>query len=223
MPIAANAPVAAHEPGRHVHAVRTRGGIVILDVKWDAYQGFYLPDHRGAAGLGAAIEAACPGLRLGQLACEEPPVSSDASGPIWQDCEPDWTARLRLRDILLFLAMLLFCSVRFHICSFGRLVGQPRRPRPAGSLGDYRAALARFQRMRAFLPFPMQCLFRSHFLLHMLRGYGLPADWVFGVSLFPFQAHCWVAVGPMTLLDRAEKTGDYAPIMVVRAVAATPA
>lgn len=212
-----------HQAARHVHAARTRGGIVILDAARDMYQGLYLPDSSDAGGFAEAIAEAFPGMDVQQRTVEALPVSSDTSEPAWQDCEPDWSARLRVRDVALFLVMLLFCSARFHGLPFIRLVGPPFRSAQAAPIARYRAALARFQKMSALLPFPMQCLFRSHLLLYVLRGYGLGADWVFGVSLFPFQAHCWLAVDRLTLIDRAEKTEDFVPIMIVRRVTGTPA
>jgi hypothetical protein len=217
-------PMTPPGPDGHVRAARTRGGIILLDAKRDRYQALYLPDGDGVDGFGAAARDALRGHGLLELASAGPPVSADGGEPAWQDCEPDGHARPRIRDAARFLAALLLSTLLFHLRPFADLVtAAGRRPRPAAPLPDYQAAIARFQAMSLLLPFRMQCLFRAHFLLRFLRGCGLPADWVFGVSLFPFQAHCWVAVGRRTLLDRAEEMEDFVPILVVRTVMATPA
>jgi hypothetical protein len=223
MTASAPACIDSHRPKASVHAARCRGGIVILNAERDLYQGFYLADDGNGARVAEGLANVFPEVDIQQLVSQAPPVSGGVSDPDRQECEPDWTARLRVRDVALFVGTLLFCSVRFHSLTFARLVRQPGRPRPAASGALYRTAVARFRRMSALVPFSMQCLFRSHFLLYFLRGYGLAADWVFGVSLFPFQAHCWLAVGPMTLLDRAEKTEDFVPVLTVLNLACGPA
>jgi hypothetical protein len=220
----ASAPVriGGHRADDLFYGARCRGGIVILDAERDAYQGFYLADD-AQDGVAGAIAEAFPGSAIRQIASQAPPISSGLGEPKWQDCEPDWSAQVRLRDIALFAAALLVSTTRFRTFPFSRLVRPPRRTRPTAPIARYRAAVARFRRMSAFLPFSMQCLFRSHFLRCFLRGYGLSADWIFGVSLFPFQAHCWLGVGRLTLLDRAEKTEDFVPILIVRSLDRAPA
>lgn len=217
-------PITLPRPDAHVHAARTRGGIILLDAKRDRYQALYLAEGSGDDVLGATAADALRGDGLLDLASARPPLSTGGGEPAWQDCEPDRHARPRLRDVALFLSTLMLSALLFHARPFAGLVaGAGRQPRPPAPLPDYQAAIARFHAMSILLPFRMQCLFRAHFLLRFLRWHGLPADWVFGVSLFPFHAHCWVAVGQRTLLDRAEQLEDFVPILVVRNVAGTPA
>ncbi len=64
------------------------------------------------------------------------------------------------------------------------------------------------------LPVRPGCLFRTFFLLHFLMRFGHEADWVFGVKLFPFEAHCWLAQGPAPVGDRAAIVSRYMPILV---------
>lgn len=59
------------------------------------------------------------------------------------------------------------------------------------------------------------CRFRSLALIRFLSLFGVPADWVFGVRLSPFGAHCWVEHDGMILNDHADNTFEYTPIMKI--------
>lgn len=72
----------------------------------------------------------------------------------------------------------------------------------------------RFWTLMAYLPIEGECLVRSALLVRFLRRQGLRADWVFGVRLCPFAAHCWVQVGEVCLNDDVERLVAYTPIMV---------
>lgn len=69
-----------------------------------------------------------------------------------------------------------------------------------------------FWRIAPWLPVEGECLVRSALLMRFLRRRGLRADWVFGVRLFPFMAHCWVQVGDQCLNDDVERLTAYRPI-----------
>jgi hypothetical protein len=197
------------------HGASLPDGIVILDIVQDSYAGFYLRDPKTGSALSPTVVDALTERGLTGL------LTPDAVGllpdpPASLDCEPDASVRIRTRDVAVFLVALLRVSLRFHTSSFRTLVSRARhQPAPGGRLADYRSTIARFERMALFLPFRMQCLFRSHFLLDILQAYGLAADWVFGVSLFPFRAHCWIAVGDRLLGDRTDKVADFVPILVI--------
>lgn len=64
----------------------------------------------------------------------------------------------------------------------------------------------------AWLPIEGECLVRSALLMAFLRRQGLTADWVFGVRLWPFAAHCWVQIGDVCLNDDIERLWPYTPI-----------
>jgi hypothetical protein len=214
----AHSHIVGRRPVRHndrFHGASLPDGIVILDIVQDSYAGFYLRDQATGSALSPTVVDALTERGLTDL------LAPDAVGllpdrPAWLDCDPDASARIRTRDVAIFLCALLRSSIQFHTSSFRTLVSRARhQPAPGRSLADYRSTLARFERMTLFLPFRMQCLFRSHFLLAVLRAYGLAADWVFGVSLFPFRAHCWIAVGDCLLGDRTDKVADFIPIFVI--------
>lgn len=59
------------------------------------------------------------------------------------------------------------------------------------------------------------CRFRSIVLIRFLAGYGVSADWVFGVRLAPFGAHCWVEKEGAVLNDKADRVREFTPILRV--------
>ena len=59
------------------------------------------------------------------------------------------------------------------------------------------------------------CMFRSFHLLHYLRAKQLDAAWVFGVELYPFRAHCWLACGDRVVGDAAHRLEPYQPILII--------
>ena len=69
-----------------------------------------------------------------------------------------------------------------------------------------------FWNIGAWLPIEGECLVRSALLMAFLGRRGLTADWVFGVRLWPFAAHCWVQIGDVCLNDDIERLWPYTPI-----------
>ncbi|WP_447909534.1 lasso peptide biosynthesis B2 protein [Brevundimonas bullata] len=69
-----------------------------------------------------------------------------------------------------------------------------------------------FWRMGPWLPIEGECLVRSALLMRFLQQRGLEADWVFGVRLWPFTAHCWVQLDGVCLNDDVERLTSYTPI-----------
>jgi hypothetical protein len=59
------------------------------------------------------------------------------------------------------------------------------------------------------------CLLYTLSLLEFLAYHRVFPDWVFGVSVAPFKAHCWLQDGELLLTDTPFNTGTLTPIMVV--------
>lgn len=59
------------------------------------------------------------------------------------------------------------------------------------------------------------CRFSSVLLLRYLSLFSISADWIFGVRMGPFAAHCWIEHDGVVLNDYLESTRGYSPIMVV--------
>lgn len=72
----------------------------------------------------------------------------------------------------------------------------------------------RFQTWSPYAPVSGKCLLRSFMLLRALNRRGHDADWVFGVSTWPFRAHCWLQIGSVVLDDEVDAVRPFTPIMV---------
>lgn len=84
----------------------------------------------------------------------------------------------------------------------------PHRPAPLCDVLD------RFQAWVPYAPVSGKCLLRSFLLLRLLRRQGHDAMWVFGVTTWPFAAHCWLQVEDLVLDDELDRVATYTPIMV---------
>lgn len=137
--------------------------------------------------------------------------------PIW--CEPpDVDARLAPSDVWLFLRAYAAALMTFPGRSVRRLLIEAvelERVRCVDAPSPV-ALAARFERLSLYLPFRPSCLLRASALLHYLALHGHDADWVIGVQLFPFRAHCWLARADMLLAERAHLIEDYVPIYRLR-------
>jgi hypothetical protein len=72
-----------------------------------------------------------------------------------------------------------------------------------------------FGRLRPYYPRAYLCLFDSLALVNFLAPYGAFPQWVYGVRLNPFAAHCWVQDSGVVLNDVVENVREYTPLMVV--------
>ncbi|MEH6487984.1 lasso peptide biosynthesis B2 protein [Hyphomonas oceanitis] len=59
------------------------------------------------------------------------------------------------------------------------------------------------------------CRFRSIVLMKYLTRLGIVPDWVFGVRLCPFGAHCWVEYNGVILNENSDTVAEFRPIMSV--------
>jgi hypothetical protein len=59
------------------------------------------------------------------------------------------------------------------------------------------------------------CLFDSLALLNFLASFSLFPEWVFGVQMAPFVAHCWLQHEDVVLNDTPARVCSYVPIMSV--------
>lgn len=95
---------------------------------------------------------------------------------------------------------------------------QKRRIRTTEEDQDERVSelVSEFIRCRPFLySHAQECYFDCMVLMHYLLSAKVKSEWVFGVKLDPFMAHCWVQFGDFVLNDRLEHIADYKPILIV--------
>jgi len=131
----------------------------------------------------------------------------------WREAEPRHEL-IRPGDVLLFLRAYGAALAAFPRRPLRALMGRAlrlahvsRRHAPSPL-----TLAARFERLSLYLPWRPPCLLRSFALLHYLALHGHGADWIIGVQLFPFRAHCWLAIDDLLLAERAHLIEDYVPI-----------
>lgn len=96
--------------------------------------------------------------------------------------------------------------------AIAQTLGHGASPRDCPSV-FHKAAV--FRTMLLVLPRRPACLAECFLLLHFLDQYGLSADWVFAAHLFPFRAHCWLAVGTTLVNEAPYRIEDYHVIWTV--------
>lgn len=131
-------------------------------------------------------------------------------------------AAFKRQDVRRFLVAVVFASIRLRRGSMQGTVRAIERRKTtcmnrnavAGrrSIADL---VAVFRALRPYYPREYLCLFDSLALVKFLGQYGIFPNWIFGVQLEPFNAHCWVQTGNLVLNDTVENVQQFTPIMVV--------
>lgn len=203
-----------------VHAVGVGEDAVLLDVMGDAYH--CVPGGAGLCGALASTGVAAEETSLAGLA--EAGLLDSSPRPTTRRPPPKHPARSIIHDRRptslvrdLVPAASAWASVRRARRGRGLSPYLQLSERPSvGDDLDAIAAARRFWTLLPYLPIEGECLVRSALLMRFLHRQGLHADWVFGVRLHPFAAHCWVQAGDVCLNDDVERLWAYTPIMVVQ-------
>ena len=187
--------------------VRSGDGIVYLDLAHDDYACRYDPEEPAVAYAQSMASAGGAGLDM-----TRPMLASR-----WTDLQPCDFPRPGLAHGMSFLAALCRAAIGLRGRSVAELAtrAQQLRTRSGTALMTAEQASNLFRYLLSFMPFTPKCLLSSYALLHFLAAHGLRADWVFGVQLFPFRAHCWVASGDLLLNELRHCIEDYAVIWTV--------
>lgn len=206
-----------------VHAVRVSDGLVFLDIERDGYFCLYAPAD-AVRDDSASLETIRAQLFAHGLIANRSARRIDTEPQphtrLWRESDALERPSLEIRALWYFLAALLRAAWRFRRASLAQLIAHTQGHAPASPRSSAAVVTARFERLCLWLPFRFACLFRSFFLLHFLHSYGLRADWVFGVSLFPFHAHCWLAEGDLLLGERVGKVEGFATIFQIERASA---
>lgn len=88
-----------------------------------------------------------------------------------------------------------------------------RKPAPSGGDAALRSRLAEFRSVRPLIPVPRVCLHDCLALIDWLGPAGAGVQLVFGVSAFPFAAHCWVQAEGAVLDDHPDSPSRFEPIL----------
>lgn len=208
-----------------VHAVRSSDGLVFLDIDRDAYFCLFdpvlaVPDDGGDTSRDTFRSQL---LEQGLVIEGRHRAIDSFARPttlMWREDLALDIGAPGIRDVVRFLRALAAATWRFRRSSLAQMLAHAQRRDAVASGSSPTVATACFERLCLWLPFRIQCLFRSFFLLHFLRYYGLRADWIFGVSLFPFHAHCWLADGDLLLAERVGKVEGFSTIFQVERASA---
>ena len=208
-----------------VFAAMHQGDLVILDARDNGYIVLAQAERRIVLGedraharladpsLGEELVTAGLGVTAFTPAGERPmppPASADLEGV--EDSGPvGASALLKLAGAAIALIW------TFWLRSFPRLV----RP-DSGAMVDDPDAHARivgralaFRRLLPWIPFQGLCLYRAALLRQYLGADAPRVTGVFGISTWPFAAHCWLQCGELVLNDRLHRVSRYTPIMAV--------
>ena len=100
-----------------------------------------------------------------------------------------------------------------------RSVAQQKKARASSwtsnDIEKARRLVSIFNALRPFYPAGYVCLFDSLAMIEFLARYRLYANWVYGVEIEPFNAHCWVQQSDLLFNDIIEEVQRYTPIMAV--------
>lgn len=95
----------------------------------------------------------------------------------------------------------------------GRRLARLRFDAPA-AVGEMMSRLAEFRTVRPFIPVPRVCLHDCLALIEWMGPSRAGAQLVFGVTAYPFAAHCWVQAGGRILDDHPESASRFEPILL---------
>ena len=169
-------------------------GIITLDIQGDAYFCLYAPQALPAP-----------------LRCETRPIEVELpTGDATLDVRAIWSLLLALVRTLVDLRRCSFAELLDHVGSTASRIVPARF-----DFCPYGRAVAQFERFSLYIPFRFQCLFRAYWLIHFLARRGLRAQWIFGASLFPFEAHCWVVCDGHLLGERAHRLEGLTVLLAV--------
>jgi hypothetical protein len=206
----------------HIHAVAVGPDLVVLDLRADTYfclvgAAEFVDIHPGGA-VSFRGQAASAAMReAGMLDTVSPsrpripPPPKHAVGLEWAEA-PSMGDRCRF-----FSTAVQMLGTPGDATVADSLRAKPlgRRAHAAVSQDEIVRQTALFARWLPWVPNQGACLYRASFLRRFLAESGLTADWVFGVTTWPFSAHCWLQAGDLLLDDDLDRVATYTPLMVV--------
>lgn len=201
-----------------LHAAPVGSDLVLLDLQADDY--LCLPDCHGLEVRGNLVRG--PIEALLRLSAEELITGVDRRSEARRDPPPLPVKGLPAApgvgpsplDVLEFAA--IWIDVVRSRPTIGRLASRMGRRR--GRKDDVAAIAARVEVFRQLLPLAPwtgACLLQAEFLLRFLNAADLDADWVFGVRLWPFLAHCWLQNDELCVSESPDTLASYHPILVL--------
>lgn len=106
--------------------------------------------------------------------------------------------------------------------TFAAIVGRLEARRATDAQADdatvddrLKTEVLRFVAARRYVPSAPVCFQDSLAMIEHLARHGLHAHLVFGVTLAPFGAHCWLQVHDVVLNDALDRARGHTPILVI--------
>ncbi|MET4682657.1 lasso peptide biosynthesis B2 protein [Brevundimonas faecalis] len=196
-----------------VHVAAVGETLIILDLAGDEYA--CVPGAGAAIGYGELMDDVTLSIlsEAGLLTTEpvperRPPPRRPTATVIYQRPERPPTIAMWVGAVGSALAVRAIRKGA-GVAAYLALADGPEGDRTRASVAE---AARAFWRMAPWLPIEGECLVRSALLMRFLKQRGLEADWVFGVRLWPFMAHCWVQLDDLCLNDDVERLAAYTPI-----------
>lgn len=220
----------------YVHFCRRGEALVFLDVRHNDY--FLVNGRSGAAvlklladpGQGAKPEVASALAELveGGLLTKDRNNGRELQTTkvelaLQSLLDEEWPvdSRLRFRHVVAFI---LSCAIAAYRLRFSRIeaivtaVARRKHESACTSIDDVastRRLTAVFMRLRAFFPRNYVCLYDSLALIEFLARYDIHPNWVFGIALEPWAAHCWVQHGQFVFNEGVEEAARFTPVMAI--------
>lgn len=220
----------------HVHFCFRGDAAVFLDVKQDDYTLMAAPLSAALRALAAneGRAASCDSgealkdLLDGGLLTRDrsagrtvAPTRIAPAGKLLLPTETMPTARMSARHAWRFLVASIRADAELRWCRLERTITRVQRRKARQSstqrfdLERARDLVAIFARLRSFFPRNYLCLYDSLALVEFLARHGIFPNWVFGVQLEPWGAHCWVQEAELLFNEEVEVAAGYTPVMAI--------
>jgi len=207
--------------GPGVTACLAADRLVFLDTARDRYRSLPAPLTEDVLGWleapGAAAPKACGRIlkELGLDPAAGSPLRISLARPSPIDSEPLPAPPTRIADLLSVGRSTLSAARDVRSRRLGALLAQRLARRPAGRCpaAELKPRLAIFRAHRPLVPVRRVCLHDCLALMDWLGASGAGVSLVFGVSAYPFTAHCWLQADGQVLDDHPESPSRFAPIL----------
>lgn len=125
------------------------------------------------------------------------------------------SARFASRVLASLIKVRLDLWVRSLQTNLDRVAARNRAIGTGATPAELNKIVADFSTCERILP-AQTCLLRSLTLHRLLAQDGHASEFVFGVKLHPFEAHCWLQRDDQVINDTIEQVGRFVPIRAVR-------
>lgn len=214
---------------------RVDSHFIFMDVQNDRY--FQLPAALEQTFTAVVDKKDCVGMDIGELIrrnilFETKAINNEAATPVIKSpsrsATEDEVENSKLRILTYIEVLAIVASTRLHLKTkqlggiINHIVADRRKNTCAHGSSSAACTELRllqatrlFRHARLYVPIKTSCLLDSLSLTKFLSRRNLPASIVFGVTLNPFTAHCWVQAGDLVLNETVGDANSHTPIRIV--------